>query len=189
REFYRVGGTHPIRCDVRILAATNQDLEEKMKAGTFREDLYYRLNVITIFLPPLRDRVEDIPILTEHFLAQSTVKNKRKKSGFTPQALQILRNYAWPGNVRELENAVERAVVLGKTDLVEVSDLPPSLREKKQALVDYTASLEEAQRQFKKKHIKNILLQTAGNRSKAAKILQIQRTYLSRLIKELDIEG
>jgi Nif-specific regulatory protein len=188
-EFYRVGGTHPIRCDVRIIAATNQDLDEKMKAGTFREDLYYRLNVITIFLPPLRDRVEDIPLLIEHFLTKSAAENKRKKSGFTPQALQILMNYPWPGNIRELENAIERAVVLGKTDMVEVGDLPPSLREKKQALVDYTTSLEDAQRQFKKKHIKNILFQTEGNRSKAAKILQIQRTYLSRLIKELDIDG
>jgi transcriptional regulator with PAS, ATPase and Fis domain len=192
REFYRVGGTKPIRCDVRIISATNQDLEEKMKEETFREDLYYRINVISISLPPLRDRAEDIPLLAAHFLERYSLENQRKRSCFSPKAMQMLMNYSWPGNIRELENAIEYAVVLGNTEEIQLDDLPPKLRkqEEEEAFTeDYAASLEDAQRQFKKKHIESILAQTKGNRSKAAKILQIQRTYLSRLIKELDIEG
>ena len=189
RTFNRVGGTNRITCDVRIVAATNQDLESKMKAGTFREDLYYRLNVIPIALPSLRERVEDIPILAEHFLIKYSSETKRKKSGFTPEAMQMLMNYPWPGNVRELANAIEHAVVLGKSEEIKPGDLPASLRHTREDItIDYSTSLEDAQRQFKKQHILRALRQTGGNRSQAAKRLKIQRTYLSRLIKELEID-
>ena len=187
--FNRVGGTKRIICDVRIIAATNQNLESKMKDGAFRNDLYYRLSVIPIALPPLRERPEDVPALAEHFLATYSFETKRQRSGFTPEAMRILMNYSWPGNVRELANAVEHAVVLGKTEEIGLGDLPISLRHIEEAApVDYTTSLEEAQRQFKKQHILHALRETGGNRSKAATKLQIQRTYLSRLIKELDID-
>ncbi|MCZ6677737.1 MAG: sigma 54-interacting transcriptional regulator [Candidatus Poribacteria bacterium] len=188
RSFYRVGGTKKITCDVRIVAATNQDLEAKIKDVTFREDLYYRLNVITISLPPLRERVEDIEVLTDYFLIKYIMETKRKKSGFTPQAMKLLMNHPWRGNVRELENAIEHAIVLGVTDEIQPDDLPLSLHEKDKVRVTYGDPLEEAQRQFKKEHIEKILRRTKGNRSRAAEILQIQRTYLSRLIKELIIQ-
>ena len=189
RAFYRVGGIKRIICDVRVIAATNQDLDAKMKDGTFREDLYYRLNVITIFLPPLRERTEDIGELTQYFLTKYSLETKQRKSGLTPQVLKMLKDYSWPGNVRELENAIEHAVVLGRTDAIQREDLPLSLHEKHhekhKEFIDYNDFLEEGQRQFKKQHLEKILGRTKGNRSQAAEILQIQRTYLSRLIKEL----
>lgn len=183
RAFYRVGGIKRIICDVRVIAATNQDLDAKMKDGTFREDLYYRLNVITIFLPPLRERTEDIGELAQYFLTKYSLETKQRKSGFTPQVSKMLKGYSWPGNVRELENAIEHAVVLGRTDAIQREDLPVSLHEKHKEFIDYDDSLEEAQRQFKKQHLEKILGRTKGNRSQAAEILQIQRTYLSRLIQ------
>jgi Nif-specific regulatory protein len=191
RKFFRVGGTRSIQCDVRIIAATNQALEEKIKAGEFREDLYYRLNVISLELPPLRGRTEDIPTLAEHFLTKYILEIKRKKSGFSPQAMQMLMNYSWPGNIRELENAIEHAVVLGQTKEIQPIDFPISLHKpRNEAVTDYKeSSLDEAQRSFKKKFIEHILGKTDGNRSQAAKILEIQRTYLSRLIKELNIQA
>ena len=174
---------------MRVIAATNQDLDAKMKDGTFREDLYYRLNVITIFLPPLRERTEDIGELAQYFLTKYSLETKQRKSGLTPQVLKMLKDYSWPGNVRELENAIEHAVVLGRTDAIQREDLPLSLHEKHhekhKEFIDYDDFLEEAQRQFKKQHLEKILGRTKGNRSQAAEILQIQRTYLSRLIKEL----
>jgi Nif-specific regulatory protein len=190
QEFYRVGGTKPLRCDVRIIAATNQNLEEGIQEDTFREDLYYRLNVIALQLPALRERAEDVPTLAEHFLTKYVLETKKKKTSFSPQAMQLLMSYSWPGNIRELENAIEHAVVLGETDEILPVDLPMSLHKQGTRFVDYQeSSLEEAQRNFKKRYIEHILQKTAGNRSKAAKILEIQRTYLSRLIKELEIQG
>jgi transcriptional regulator with PAS, ATPase and Fis domain len=186
--FYRVGGTKPMKSDVRILAATNQNLEAKIRDGAFREDLYYRLNVITISLPALCERPEDIPILVEYFLKKYSMGTGRAKSGATPRAMQILMNYQWPGNVRELENTIEHAVVLGNSEIVDVDDLPSHLIDNDaSSAFKSSLSLEDAQRQFKKRYISRVLRQTGGNRTQAAKILQIERTYLSRLISNLDI--
>ena len=189
QQIYRVGGTAPIDCDVRIISATNQDIESNVKQGSFREDLYYRLNVITIELPTLHERVEDIPRLASHFLNKYSWEMKRMKTGFSPDVVQILMTHTWPGNVRELQNAIEHAVVLGNDEEIQVEDLPLSLRKnwRKGEISNKTLALEDAQRGFKKQYIEYILTQNGGNRSKTAKVLDIQRTYLSRLIRELNI--
>jgi DNA-binding NtrC family response regulator len=127
REFFRVGGTEPLKTDVRIIAATNRNLEQAVKEGKFREDLYYRLNVIPIVCPPLRDRGEDIDILAHHFMRKAALMSGRRVDGISPEALQALRTYAWPGNIRQLEWAMERAVVLGESESVELRDLPPEI--------------------------------------------------------------
>ena len=127
-EYERVGGTNTIQTDVRILAATNRDIEEQIASRAFRQDLFYRLNVIRIEVPPLRERYEDIPLLAQHFLDQFTAKNRKVLRGFTPNAIDALCAWKWPGNVRELENAIERAVVLCRDDLIGVDDLPRDLR-------------------------------------------------------------
>ena len=189
QQIYRVGGTKPIDCDVRIISATNQNIELQIKQGSFREDLYYRLNVITIELPTLHERVEDIPKLASHFLNKYSWEMNRMTAGFSPDVVQILMAHTWPGNVRELQNAIEHAVVLGKEEEVQVEDLPLSLRKnwKKGEIAEKTLALEDAQRGVKKQYIEYILAQNDGNRSKTAKVLNIQRTYLSRLIRELKI--
>ncbi len=127
REIMRVGGTDPIKVDVRIIAATNKDLDQLLKEGKFREDLYYRLKVIPLVCPPLRDRREDIEKLAGHFMQRAALAAGRKLNGIAPAALEALRQYSWPGNIRQLEWAIERAVVLGETAWVEVSDLPPEI--------------------------------------------------------------
>ena len=189
QQIYRVGGTAPINCDARIISATNQDIESKIKQGSFREDLYYRLNVITIGLPTLHERIEDILRLASHFLNKYSWEMKRMKTGFSPDAVQILMTHTWPGNVRELQNAIEHAVVLGKDEEIQVEDLPLSLRKNwsKSEIPNKTLALEDAQRGFKKQYIQYMLAQNDGNRSKTAEVLDIQRTYLSRLIRELNI--
>ena len=191
QEFYRVGVTKPIQCDVRLIAATNQDLEAKIQDGTLREDLYYRLNVIEVFLPPLRDRIEDIPSLADFFLQKFSQEMKRPKNCFSTSALETMLTYSWPGNVRELQNAIEHAVVLGKGVEVQVEDLPARFgNTNSERVVRYqSATLDTAQRAFKRQYVTHVLQQTEGNRSRAAKVLNIQRTYLSRLIKELKIDG
>ncbi len=127
REIFRVGGTEPIKVDVRIIAATNRNLEQAVKEGRFREDLYYRLNVIPIICPPLRERREDIEILAHHFMRKAALVAGRKVEGISPEALEALSSYQWPGNVRQLEWAMERAVVLGEGERVELRDLPPEI--------------------------------------------------------------
>src|SRR5579863_3739876 len=127
REFFRVGGTAPIKTDVRIIAATNRNLEQWVKEGKFREDLFYRLNVIPILCPPLRERGVDIETLAYHFLRKATLVSRRNVETISPEAMKALRAYSWPGNIRQLEWAMERAVVLGETDTVNLEDLPPEL--------------------------------------------------------------
>ncbi|HEY4059766.1 MAG TPA: sigma-54 dependent transcriptional regulator, partial [Kofleriaceae bacterium] len=127
RRFERVGGQKAIEVDVRVVAATNRDLAEMVRRGTFREDLYYRLSVIAIDVPPLRARLDDVPLLAEHFLARFRQQAGRRISGFSPDALAAMTRYSWPGNVRELRNAVERAVVLGERDTIQMQDLPPQV--------------------------------------------------------------
>jgi len=189
RRFERLGGTKTIETDVRVIAATNQALEEKMREGEFREDLYYRLNVINISIPSLRERREDIPLLAEYFLRKYSVEMNRKIRGFSEEAMRILTKYNWPGNIRELQNTIENAVVFANDDIIQANDLNPKIHTTSEETEDYSGPLDEAQREFKKRYITKILKQMNGNRTEAAKQLKIQRTYLSRLIKELNIDA
>jgi two-component system, NtrC family, response regulator HydG len=178
----RLGGSTPVRTDFRVIAATNQDLEAAVKEGRFREDLYWRLNVFVIDLPPLRDRQEDIPELAQHFLGRFTLAMNRPALRFSPEALETLRSYGWPGNVRELQNAVERAVVLGKPPTIEVADLP--LRLAASADRPGPLSLEE----IEKAHIRRVLDGCDWNISQAAKLLGIDRGTLYAKIRRYGFE-
>ena len=198
-EFERVGDTRTRKVDIRVIAATNQDLIQAIKKGTFREDLYYRLNVISIYIPPLRERKDDIPLLVEHFLKQihkRAGKNKnRQPVGISEEAIQALLTYDWPGNIRELENVIERAVILTKGDTIIPEDLPEFLQEKKGAnLFSLKApgspglkSLKEALKNPEKQVIQHTLEQTSWNRKKAAENLGINRTTLYNKMKEYDL--
>ncbi len=182
REFTRVGGTVPIRSDFRVIAATHRDLQEAIREKTFRQDLFYRLNVIHLQVPPLRERPEDIPLLAHHFLRRYATETGKKIDSFHPDALEAMRRYSWPGNVRELENAVERAVVVGKGRKIMVGDLPfvsPGGMQPE----GVGASLEEMERQ----HIARVLAAEGGNISNAAKVLQINRTTLYHKIKKFGL--
>jgi Nif-specific regulatory protein len=187
REFERVGGTQPIRVDVRILAATNRDLESAVSAGAFRKDLYYRPNVVSLAMPPLRERREDIPMLARYFAAKHGKRVTRKLAGLSPEALARLEAYDWPGNVRELENAIERAVVLGATELIIPEDLP-------EAVLDAPAASEaiggyhQTVREEKKRAILAALGRAGGNYTEAAKLLGVHPNYLHRLVRNLDLK-
>ncbi len=188
-EFERVGGTKTLRVDVRIVTATNQDLVQLVREKRFREDLYYRLNVITITVPPLRERREDIPLLAHHFLRVYAAKNNRKLDGFSEEALARLETYSWPGNVRELENAVERAVVLARGSVVEVTDLPASVVEGAPSAdwvkaIPVGTSLAEVEQQL----LEETLRQTKGNKTLAAKLLGIDPKTVFRKLKQSGAE-
>ena len=186
REFERVGGTRPIKVDVRAIAATNRDLQAAIKAGQFREDLYYRLNVVSIPMPPLRERREDIPLLATYFVAEYSRKCKRRVTGISPEARRLLCAYDWPGNVRQLENAIERAVVLGVTELIVPEDLPETIFES-EAPTNQPPGYHETIRQFKRELIAKTLKQTAGNYTEAAKLLGIHPNNLHRLVRDLKL--
>ncbi len=188
-SFFRIGGTSSIQVDVRIIAATNQDLTTKVKEGSFREDLFYRLHVVSIKLPPLRDRIGDIPILIDHFLERHTEEYNSIKPTITKEAMERMVNYHWPGNIRQLENAVERAVVMGNGKEINSDDLPIDITRRELDIVKVGSTLKEAQERFKKEFLAKTLDYTNGNRTKAASVLGIQRTYLSRLLKELNVPG
>ncbi|MBI4204360.1 MAG: sigma-54-dependent Fis family transcriptional regulator [Betaproteobacteria bacterium] len=188
REFERVGGTRPIRVDVRVIAATNCDLEQAVKDGEFREDLYYRLNVVPIRLPPLRERREDIPVLAQHFLQRFASETKKNFTGITPEAETRISAYHWPGNVRELANAIERAVVLGSGPKLGVEDLPATIASAASDVAREALSYRAALQDYKRDLITRVLSQTQGNRAAAARVLGLQRTYLARLLKSLGIE-
>jgi Nif-specific regulatory protein len=194
REFERVGGTRTIRADVRVVAATNRDLEAAVKAGGFRQDLYYRLNVVSFEMPPLRGRREDIPLLASYFVAKYAAKFKRKVTGLSPEARECLTAYDWPGNVRELENAVERALVLGSTDRVLPEDLPETVLEaepgEEAAGVGAHAPVtkyHDALREAKRRLILRALEQTSNNFTEAARLLGVHPNYLHRLIRNLNL--
>jgi Nif-specific regulatory protein len=191
REFERVGGTKTIRVDIRVIAATNRDLKEMSRSGAFRQDLFYRLNVVSIRTPPLREHKEDIPLLASFFAAKYAERVKRKVSGISPKAHRLLASYDWPGNVRELENAIERAVVLGATDVILPEDLPDLMVEDPGGASEDGAagvSLDAAVRQAKRQAIEKALEQTGGNQTEAAKLLGVHSVHLSRLIRTLDIK-
>ena len=179
REVIPVGGREPLKFDVRLIAATNKSLEEAVKNRSFREDLFYRISVITIPLPPLRQRQEDIPLLVTHFLAKHGQRLGKLTIKLTREAMQTLVNYEWPGNVRELENTIERTVALSEGDLIETTDLPEKLTQVKIAirdLDDYEMTLDALEEQ----HIKKVLHQAQGDKVKAAEILGINLSTLYR---------
>ncbi len=173
KEFTRVGGSELIKVDVRVVSATNKDMKQAIASGQFREDLYYRLNVVTIQLPPLRERKEDITLLAEHFLKKFAAENQKEITGFSPEATDFLLKYEWPGNVRELENAIERAIILTKNSYIGVADLP-----QENLPLAHSAPLGKDLREVEKNHILNILTETDGNYSEAARILGISRVTL-----------
>lgn len=188
RQFERVGGTRTIEVDVGVIAATNRNLEEAIKAGTFRSDLYYRLNVISLTLPALRERREDIPLLAQYFVGKYSKKCKRLVNGISPEARQYLLAYDWPGNVRELENAIERAVVLGNSDVVMPDDLPEALLAT--SLPSQSSpTYHEAVNEMKKQFILRALEQAGGNYTEAAKLLGIHSTNLHRLIRTMGLRS
>jgi len=191
REVQRVGSDKPVKVDVRIIAATNRDLQEDVRNGKFREDLYYRLDVVNLRVPALNERKEDIPLLAKHFLERFAEKNRRKMKGFTPAAMDMLIRYPWPGNVRELENALERAVILSLGDYITERELPPGVVEHNKGELEECLPgaglagmpLEEVE----KAAIIQTMQETGGNKSEAAKILQITRTTLNNKIRKYGI--
>jgi len=188
REFERVGGTRPIKLDVRLVAATNRDLKEASQIGAFRSDLYYRLNVVSLRMPALRERREDIPLLAAFFANQHAEKVKRKVAGISPEARACLMHYEWPGNVRELENAIERAVVLGSTELINAEDLPDSILDETAAAGEPANKLAEGLRIAKKMLIEKAIQQANGNYTEAAKLLGVHANHLFRLVRTLNLK-
>jgi len=189
REFERVGGTKSIKLDVRILAATNRELEEEVRNGKFRQDLFFRLNVVSVRMPPLRERREDISVLATHFAMKYAERAKRAIAGISPEARACLLHYDWPGNVRELENAIERAVVLGSSEFILPEDLPESVLEKGGPAPGSTTAFHDRVRESKKQLIMNAFEQADGNYTEAARLLGLHPNYLHRLIRNLNIKG
>jgi Nif-specific regulatory protein len=187
REFERVGSTHPIKLNIRLITATNRDLNEASHGGTFRQDLYYRLNVVSIELPPLRERSEDIPLLAAYFTARYSEKVNRRVAGISPKARTCMLRYPWPGNVRELENAIERAVVLGSTELILAEDLPDSILEETASSGEPVTALHDGVQEAKKKLIEQAIEQANGNYTEAAGILGVHPNHLFRLIRTLKL--
>jgi len=200
REYQRVGGTKVLDADIRIVAATNRDLRKAIEDGTFREDLYYRLNVVSIRLPPLRDRPEDLQALVEHALARYTAELGRAPLTISQEAWDLLRTYPWPGNVRELNNVIERAAVLAPDDRIEVDDLPEELRELEASADRETSTVRaipseapeirpyrDAVLEAKRAIIRRALETTGGHQTKAAELLGVRQPYLARLIKNLGV--
>jgi len=187
KAFEKVGSSDPLKVDVRIIAATNKDIELELAEGRFRQDLYYRLNVLPIYVPPLRERKEDIPELIEFFLKRLNHETKKQIRGFSSSAIEALLSYSWPGNVRELENVVERAVVICNDEYIEPRDLILSPAGSADDGTYAGKKLKEAVNLFKRHYIQESLEMNGWSQTHTAKILGIQRTYLSRLIKELKI--
>ena len=188
REFERVGGTHPVKVNIRLIAATNRDLEEAVKRGEFRQDLYYRLAVVKMTMPPLRERREDIPMLSRHFVQKHAMRCRVKARPFSPEALAALVNYEWPGNVRELENAIERALVMGASDMVLLEDLPESLLEQRAPGDINEGKYHASVKEHKKRLILDAVEQARGNYVEAAGILSVHPNYLHRLIRNLQLK-
>jgi len=187
REFERVGGNQPIAVDVRVIAATNRDLEEAVKSGAFREDLYHRLNVIALTLPALRERKEDIAPLADYFLQRFSSETKKVFSEISEDARQKLLDYHWPGNVRELANVIERAVVLGDGPTLTLHHLPSRVVGDLVAPSLEGQSYHDAVNNHRRQLILDALTQAQGNRAAAAKALGLHRTHLMKLMKALQI--
>jgi two-component system NtrC family response regulator len=193
RVIERVGGTDTIAVDFRLVAATNKNLQEEIVAGRFREDLFYRLNVVNIHLPPLRERREDIPILAGHFLRKFSVENNREVHGFTPGAIDYLSAYEWPGNVRQLENVVERCVVLSNRDVIDVDDLPPELRDEEMQfksavdLLPLKINLSETLEKIEAALIRRAMVHSGFVQVKTAEMLDVSKSLLQYKLKKYKI--
>jgi two-component system response regulator AtoC len=188
----RLGDNKDLKIDVRILAATHRDLAAETAAGRFREDLFYRINVLTIRIPSLRERREDIPILLDHFIARNNIRLSTQIRGLAPDARKVLLEYAWPGNVRELENTIERAMVLAESDLITKEDLPERIREADDAVQAQLASgelsIKKTVRAIEEILIRRALEKTKGNRTRAAEVLEISHRALLYKIKDYQID-
>ena len=187
-EFERVGGTHPIKVDIRVVAATNRNLDQAVREGAFRRDLYYRLAVLKVTMPTLRERREDIPMLARHFVQKHAKHCRVKPRPISREALSCMVNYDWPGNVRELENAIERALVLGSSDMILPEDLPESLLERTPSPEMTEAKYHAAVKELKKQLILDAVEQTHGSYADAARILGVHPNYLHRLIRNLELK-
>jgi len=189
REFVRLGGTQPIKVDVRLIAATNQDLRAAADEGRFRKDLFFRLNVVAITMPSLRERGQDIPLLANYFLSRYSQRCKRRVRGISPQAMECLQRYDWPGNVRELENAIEHAVLLGADEVVMPEDLPEVLAEGQAVDSEQGSGYHAAISELKKKLIVQAFQQAGGSYTEAARLLGVHPNYLHRLIRNLNMKA
>lgn len=189
REFFRLGATEPIKVDVRFIAATNRDIKEEVKNGKFREDLYYRLNVVNIEIPPLRERRDDIPLLVAYFSKKYSLLMKKEITGVSEEAMNYLVNYEYPGNVRELENIIERAVVLCNSSQIDVEHLPQDLKELKIEVFTKKESNFMSLEELEREYIKWILKEVGNNKTVAAQILGIDRVSLWRKLKSYGIEN
>ena len=198
RKVDPVGSTRSIDVDVRVIAATNKDLAEEVKAGRFREDLFYRLQVVPVSLPPLRERLGDVRLLAEHFLRRQADELSRPNLSFAEETVQVLMRYSWPGNIRELENLVERIAILNEGDSISPAQLPPHLVEARSTTtiqfadvtlppmgVDFNALIED----YENRLISTALSQTGGNKKAAAKLLGLNRTTLVEKIKKKGLEA
>jgi DNA-binding NtrC family response regulator len=194
KEFNRVGGSKTIKVDVRLICATNKDLGQLLKKGAFREDLYYRINVVPIIIPPMRDRKEDIPILLDHFVKKFNDENNKKVKGVSPEALDMMMNYEWPGNVRELENLVERVIALTSNEIIQANELPFSLTNiskvngLKESILSGELSFLKAEEEFEKRIILDALRKTNYIQSRAAEVLGISRRILKYKMDKLRID-
>ena len=188
REVIPVGATEPIAIDTRLIAATNRNLEEEIARGNFRSDLFYRLNVIAIEIPPLRDRPEDIPLLAESFLAEIALKRDEPKKKLSPEAAEQLQEYAWPGNVRELENAIERAVILAASATINPAALPDRVRRRKsESLIAERTISNPSLEAIERAYIMWVLRSEGGNKSRAAEVLGIDASTLHRKLSRFEL--
>ena len=187
-EFERVGGTRTLKLDARVIAATNKNLEDAIKIGQFRQDLYYRLNVVSVVVPPLRERPDDIPLLAMYFAAKYSERCKRPLKGISSAVRSLLVSYSWPGNVRELENAIEHALVLGTSEEIVPDDLPEALLEIQPA-ESSSVKYHDQINYLKKRMIADAVKQSKGSYTEAARLLGVHPNYLHRLIRNLDIKS
>jgi DNA-binding NtrC family response regulator len=193
KEFNRVGGSKTIKVDVRLICATNKDLSQLLKKGVFREDLYYRINVVPIVIPPLRNRKEDIPILLDHFIKKFNDENNKKVRGVTLEALEVMMNYEWPGNVRELENLIERVIALTPNEMIQADELPLSFNDiskidgLKESILSGELSFLKAEEEFERRIIMDALKKTSYIQSRAAEMLGISRRILKYKMDKLGI--
>jgi transcriptional regulator with PAS, ATPase and Fis domain len=187
REILPIGSTTPRHIDVRVLAATNRNLQKEVEGGRFRDDLYYRLNIMEIHIPPLRERPEDIPLLVDHLVQKHNPELKKNFKGVDEEVLRVLMSLPWKGNVRELDNVIEHSMILADGDRITLKDLPVSLSGVKDLVQPFTPNLKEALRQFERQHILRVLEQTGQDRKEAAHLLDISLSSLYRKIEELGI--
>ena len=193
QKFERVGGSETFEADFRVFAASNKNLDEEIEAGNFREDLYYRLNVIPFYVPPLRERREDIPLLANHFLREISLENGRRIKTLAPDAVDVLTQYDWPGNIRELKNVIERLVIMASANTIRAEHIPNTMLEggrRKSVAAPASPlfsppwkSLKDARNAFEKQYIEQCLKAHGGNITKTAQTLEIERTYLHKKIR------